>query len=82
MKKGFGWFLAAAALLTPYAAEKNEETGEYEIRSLLLRVKTKTVTDDDGTEHRDCTDALRQENAISILIKLHFSRLRPSFSAL
>ncbi len=55
MKKGFGWFLAAAALLTPYAAEKNEETGEYEIRSLLLRVKTKTVTDDDGTEHRDCT---------------------------
>lgn len=55
MKKGFGWFLAAAALLMPYAAEKNEETGEYEIRSLLLRVKTKTVTDDDGTEHRDCT---------------------------
>lgn len=54
-EKGFGWFLAAAALLTPYAAEKNEETGEYEIRSLLLRVKTKTVTDDDGTEHRDCT---------------------------
>lgn len=55
MKKGFGWFLAAAALLTPYAAEKNEETGEYEIRSLLLKVKTKTVTDESGVEHRDCT---------------------------
>ena len=43
MKKcsGFGWFLLGAALLTPYSAEKNEETGEYEIRSLLLNVKTK-----------------------------------------
>ncbi len=52
MKKGFG-LLVAAALLTPYAAEKNEETGEYEIRSLLLKVKTKNTVDEDGAKHFD-----------------------------
>lgn len=57
MKKGFGlvWFLLGAALLTPYAAEKNEETGEYEIRSLLLKVKTKKTTDEEGNTHSDCS---------------------------
>lgn len=56
MKKcsGFGWFLLGAALLTPYSAEKNEETGEYEIRSLLLNVKTKKITDEDGKRVCEC----------------------------
>lgn len=59
MKKGFGlgWFLLGAALLTPYAAEKNEETGEYEIRSLLLKVKTKK---NDGRRGQHPFGLLRQ----------------------
>lgn len=55
MKKGFGfgWLLLGAALLTPYTAKKDEETGECEARSLLLKVKTKKTVDDDGSKHFD-----------------------------
>ena len=55
MKKGFGlgWILLGAALLTPYATEKNEETGECEARSLLLKVKTKNTVEEDGSKHFD-----------------------------
>ena len=69
MKKGFGlgWFLLGAALLTPYAAEKNEETGEYEIRSLLLKVKTKKRRTKRATPIRIAPSTLREfpQEAIS-----------------
>lgn len=78
MKKSFGTFLAAAALLTPYTAKKDEETGEYEIRSLLLKVRTKSTVDEDGAKHfdyklslagfptKDDVETIRQNVAVGI----------------
>lgn len=50
MGKGFGFLTAAAfaALLVPYAAEVKPGTGDYEIRSLLFKLKVKSGVDEEG----------------------------------
>lgn len=57
MSKFFGVLatVAAAALLIPYDAKVNSETNEWEARSLLLKMKFKNNTDENGNKNQRFT---------------------------
>lgn len=55
MGRGFGLLagIAAAALLVPFKVDVNKETGEWESRSLLLKIKVKSGAAEGGDAKKD-----------------------------